>query len=235
MQVRPRTMVLIGVSVAMLGALLVFGYGRSMAGRVGGGSAVSAFVATKDIGPGTKWDAAKKAVSAQSVPESLRPALAITSQTQLEGTTAVRRITKGEVVTTSQFGRSAAAPGAGLEIPAKQNAVSINVPPPRGVAHYPQPGDLVNVYTTIRGADGKTITKLLLPNVQVLSNRSAGTQANETVASSGEVLLTLALTPDKTEKLIFAKENGSMWFGLVHPGDKAANTVGRTTDNLLGE
>lgn len=235
MQLRPRTMVLMGVSVAMLGALLVFGYGRSMAGRVGGGSASSAFVATKDIGPGTTWEAARIAVKSQSVPESLQPASAITSEAQLAGTTSVRRITKGEVVTTAQFGRSSAAPGAGLEIPPKHNAVTINVPPPRGVAHYPQPGDLVNAYTTIKGADGKTMTKLLLANIQVLSNRTAGAQANENVASGGEVLLTLALTPDKTEKLIFAKENGSMWFGLVHPGDGPATTVGRTTNNLLGE
>jgi Flp pilus assembly protein CpaB len=232
---RSRTMMLAGASVALLGALVVFAYAKSVTSGAGGGSSISAYVATKDIGAGTKWEDAQKVVAKQNVPESLRPASAIGSPVELAGRTSVRQIAKGEVVTVSQFGTSAAAPGLGLEIPPKLNAVTINIPPPRGVAYYPQAGDLVNVYTTIKTVDGKTTTKLLLSNVQILSNHAAGTQTSEGVSNSGEILFTLALSPDKSEKLIFAKENGSLWFGLVRPGDPAATTAGRNITNVFGE
>jgi hypothetical protein len=53
------------------------------------------------------------------------------------------------------------------------------------------------------------------------------------VVTGGESLLTLALTPDQAEKVIFAKENGALWFGLVRPGDAPATTGGRTAQNVL--
>lgn len=231
MQTKPRTFVVAGVAVALLGAVMVFVYVRSVTGRVGGEAAVSAFVASRDIAAGTKWESAASSIARRSVPASLRPASAVTTPDQLVGRTSVRSIAKGEVVTTSHFGRSADAPGAGLQIPPGHNAVTMNMAPPQGVAHYAQPSDLVNVYVTIN-ATGTETTKLLLSNVQVLANRSAGAQ-NQQGVSSGEVVLTLALTPADAEKVIFAKENGSLWFGLVRPGDQPATTGGRTAQNVL--
>jgi pilus assembly protein CpaB len=233
LKMRSQTIVLVGVAVALLGAVMVFVYARSVTGRVGGEAASSAFVATRDIAPGTKWEAAAASVSRRPVPTSLRPTSAVTDPAQLAGRTSVRGIAKGEVLTASQFGRGAAAPGAGLQIPPGHNGVTMNMPPPQGVAHYTQAGDLVNVYVTTKDPGGTTITKLLLSNVQVLANRSAGAPTTEGVAASGEVLLTLALTPEDAEKVIFAKENGSLWFGLVRPGDAPATTGGRTAQNVL--
>lgn len=233
-QTRPKTIVLAGLAAALLGAVIVFVYARSVTSNVGGESAVQAFVATRDIPAGTTWEAAASAVARRPVPATLRPTDAINSPAQLSGRTSVRRISKGEVVSSAQFGSSSAAPGAGLQIPPGRNAVTVNLPPPQGVAHFAQPGDLVNIYATIRGvAGGGAITKLLLPNVQVLANRSPGAQESQGVTSSGQVLLTLALTPGQAEKVIFAKETGSLWFGLVRPGDKPASTSGRTANSVL--
>ena len=235
LQMRSRTIVLAGVTVALIGAVAVFVYARSVTARVGDESAVSAYVATKDIPAGTSFDKAASSISRRDVPTSLRPAGAVSKPQQVAGRTSVRRITKGEVITTSQFGKSETAPASGLEIPPKHNAVTMNLAPPQGVAHYAQAGDLVNIYTTIKNAAGNgSVTKLLLSNVQVLANRSATTAQSEGVAGSGEVLLTLSLTPGQAEKVIFAKENGSLWFGLVRPGDDPATTgAGRTASNVL--
>lgn len=233
LKMRSRTIVLAGVTLALLGAGIVFAYARSVTATAGGGASVSAFVATDDIPAGTKWDAAMEAVTQRSVPESLRPSSAINEPSDLTGSRSVRHIAKGEVVTEAQFGKVGAAPAAGLEIPPGHNAVAVNVAPPQGLAQYAQPGDLVNVFVTIQGtpADG-TITRLLLSNIQVLANRSAG--ADQSSASGGQVLLMLALTPDQAERVIFSKEQGSLWFGLVRPGDEPASTNGRTAQNLLG-
>ena len=236
LQMRSKTIVLVGVTVALLGALTVIVYARAVTRSAVAENAVTAFVASKDIPAGTAWANAAAAVTKRAVPLSLRPAGAVTApQKQLAGRTSVRKITKGEVLTTAQFGTSEAAPGAGLEIPAKHNAVTINLAPPQGVAHYAQAGDLVNIYVTTKNTAGDgPITKLLQSNVQVLANRSAVAQQREGVAGGGEVLLTLALTPGQAEKVIFAKENGSLWFGLVHPGDKPVGTgAGRTAQTLF--
>jgi pilus assembly protein CpaB len=233
LQMRSRTIVLLGSTVALAGAITVFSYARSVTGA-GGDSAASAFVATNDISAGTKGEAAVKAMAQRSVPASLRPAASIGSKKDLTGLTSVRRIAKGEVVTSTQFGRSGSAPAAGLEIPAGKNAVTMSVAPPQGVAHYAQPGDAVNLFVTLKDSGGGTITKLLLSNTQVLSNHSAVADQRAGVSGGGgEVLLTLALTPGQAEKVIFAKENGSLWFGLVHAGDSAATTAGRTAGNVF--
>jgi pilus assembly protein CpaB len=236
LQMRSKTIVLVGVTVALLGAVLVFVYARGVTARAGGENAVDAFVASKDIPAGTAWASAAPSVKRHSVPVSLRPANAVTTpQRQLAGRTSVRKITKGEVITAAQFGQTEAAPGAGLEIPPKHNAVTMNLASPQGVAHYAQAGDLVNIFVTTKNAEGNgSITKLLQSNVQVLANRSAVAEQREGVAGGGEVLLTLALTPGQAEKVIFAKENGSLWFGLVHPGDGPASTgAGRTAQSLF--
>lgn len=233
-QTRSRTIVAAGVIVALLGAVIVFVYARSVTGRIGGEATVSAFVATRDIPAGTTWESAAAAMTRRSVPTSLQPSNAVESTSQMTGRTSVRAISKGEVVTTSQFGGTKSAPGAGLQIPPGHNAVTVSISPPQGVVHYVQQGDIVNIYVTLKQGDG-SITKLLMSNVQVLANRPASaTQASEGVVSGGgEVILTLALTPDQAEKVIFSKENGSLWFGLVRPGDGPATTGGRNAQNVL--
>jgi Flp pilus assembly protein CpaB len=169
----------------------------------------------------------------RAVPTSLQPDNAVTSPAQMAGRTSVRGISKGEVVTTAQFGGVKSAPGAGLEIPPGHNAVTMSISPPQGVVHYVQKGDLVNIYVTMKQGEG-TVTKLLLSNVQVLANQPASAQSTEgVVGGGGEVILTLALTPDQAERVIFSKENGSLWFGLVRPGDAPASTGGRNIQNVL--
>jgi len=166
------------------------------------------------------------------VPSGVRPSDAVSGPDALEGKKTVRAVSKGEVITASQFGVTERAEGVGLTVPPKHNAVSVNVGAPQAVARYVQSGDLVNVYASYKGNvqnGDKTITKLVLSNVQVLSNHTAG----NTEGTTGEVLLTLALSPSDSEKILFAKENGSLWFGLVSPGDKAASTDGRTFTNAL--
>jgi pilus assembly protein CpaB len=233
-QLTSRTIVLAGAVAALFGVVVVLAYARTAGGPLGDDSSVRAMIANQDIPAGTKGSSLAKAVSSKQIPAALRPASAVGSLDDLDGRMTVRAITKGEVLTAGQFGvEQVAAPGAGLQIPPGYNAVTMSLPPPQGAGHYAQVGDLVNIFVTLR-ADGAPITKLLLSNVQVLANRSAVATQSKGVASGGEVMLTLALKPGQAEKVIFAKENGSLWFGLVHPGDAAASSGGgRTAGNVL--
>ncbi|HYO00290.1 MAG TPA: Flp pilus assembly protein CpaB, partial [Actinomycetota bacterium] len=169
----------------------------------------------------------------------VRPATAVATTTQLNGKAAIRGIAKGEIVTTTQFNTSSSG---GLDIPAGQNAVTMNLSVPQAVARYIQPGAETNIYVTYKGlpnaqpADAN-VTKLLLSNIKVLANQPmqapTAEAAEGTVPQGSEILLTLALTPDQAERLIFAKENGNIWMGLVHPGDAPVTSGGRTFKTAL--
>jgi pilus assembly protein CpaB len=151
----------------------------------------------------------------------------------------VRPISKGEIVTTLQFD---ATRSGSLPTPKGFDAVTINIGSAQGVAHYVQPGVKANIYVSFKGtpaadpADG-VVTKLLLSNVAVLANRAANPGAAEGEADQApagdDVLLTVAVTPEQAEKLIFAKENGSIWLGLPHTDNGFATTAGRTFKTVL--
>lgn len=245
MKKRSTTVVITGVVVALLGMLLVFVYAGRVKERAGAGAGLgptaSAFVATVDIPVGTSWEAMADRVRKQPVPGGLRPSSAVSRATQVAGKSSVQAIAKGEVLTMNQF---TAASSGSIDIPKGQNAVTINLTPPQGVGRYVQPGARANVFVTFKTLPGSAnpaegaVTKLLLTNVRVLANQPASSAGEEsattTPSSSGEILLTLAVTPDQAEKLIFAKENGSLWLGLMRPGDApAAPSTGRTFRTAL--
>lgn len=234
MQTRPKTIIAAGAATALIGALLVFAYGRSVSSSAEGAPAAQALVATEEIPAGTPWEETSGKVDERPVPEDARPVSAVDDPETLDGRRSVRAVQKGEVITTAQFGLREAAPADGLDIPPGQNAVSVDLGAPQGVAGYVQPGDFVNVYATFEGpadGDGETVTKLTLSNVQVLANRTADSEGDR---GSGSVFLTLALTPHDAEKVVHAKQQGRLWLGLVHPGDPEAETPGVTRANVLG-
>jgi hypothetical protein len=43
--------------------------------------------------------------------------------------------------------------------------------------------------------------------------------ANGVIDTGASIILTLDLTPQDAENLVFAQENASVWVGLLHPGD----------------
>lgn len=244
MNKRSSGVVVAGIVVALLGMVLVFTYaGRVRAGAGVSGAAGTAYVATNDIPAGTRWEDMVGALKKKDVPADVRPATAVATTSQLNGKAAIRGIAKGEIVTTTQFNTSSSG---GLDIPAGKNAVTVNLTVPQAVARYIQPGADANVYVSYKNlptagnpADAN-VTKLLLSNIKVLANQpmqaptAEAADANAAAATQGnEVLLTLSLAPDEAERLIFAKENGSLHLGLVRPGDAPVTSGGRTFKTAL--
>jgi pilus assembly protein CpaB len=242
---RSGTVVAGGIAVALLGMILVFVYaGRVKAGAGVTGGTGTAFVATTDVPMGTRWEDMSGALERKNVPADVRPVTAVTSENQLNGRSTVQSIAKGQVITTSQFNVSSTG---GLDIPTGHNGVTINLGAPQGVARFVQPGSDVNVYVTYKQLPGVTnpadavVTKLALSNVKVLANQiklpteeeAAEAAASGQASPTAEILLTVAVTPDQAEKLIFAKENGSVWLGLVNPGDAPVTSGGRTFRTAL--
>jgi pilus assembly protein CpaB len=251
MKSRSTTIIGAGVAVAILGAVLVFFYAHSLQGSAGAGtpgatsgSNVSAYVAATAIATGTKGTALSTAVKVTTVPAAARPADALTSISQVATLQALRNISAGEVIAASQFG-PAGTPSTdtgGLAIPVGHNAITVTSPIPQAVAGYVSAGDLVNIYMTAKDGQG---ARLLVSNVSVLATvpansapakaaaAAAGAAAPAPAPLTGDVYFTLSLTPQESEKVIFAQTYESLWYGLVHPGDGPTISGGQTLKTLF--
>lgn len=236
MNKRSSTFTVAGVVVAVLGALMVFAYGRTVSADAKGSSGGPAFVTINEVPVGTSWEDAVGSLKKQEIPQSLRPAGAVSDPDRLKGRSAVRSISRGEVVTAAQF---EGAGSTGLDIPRGHNGIAFSMPLPQGGARYVQQGSTINIYATYKGGaigpEGTApVTKLILSNVKVLAHQPHQQGAEQAAPGVGaEVLLTLALSPDDSEKMVYARENGTLWFGIVRPGDGPAATAGRTPKTAL--
>ncbi len=117
--------------------------------------------------------------------------------------------------------------GTGLPpaIPSGMRAMSVRVNEVIGVAGYVLPGTHVDVLATASPTDQRpdTTTKLVLPNVQVLT---AGTKMEQPGDKQGKAqpvtVVTLLVTPEQAERLTLASTEGKIQHALRNPLDQSA-------------
>jgi len=116
--------------------------------------------------------------------------------------------------------------GAGLPpvIPEGMRALSVRVNDVIGVAGYVLPGNRVDVIVTVSPTDkhDDMTSKLILPNVQVLTS---GTRIERDVEKDKPVsvsVVTLLVDPEQAERLTLASTEGKIQLALRNPLDKTA-------------
>lgn len=238
---RSKAVVAGGAVLTLLGMLLSYVYTQSArqeaqaVATTATTEEASAWVASQDLTIGSTWDDINLLVAKQNVPGALRPADAIDDPAAVAGKTLVRNVSRGEVLTATQFNNEGVE---SLDIPEGTSALTISVGYPQGVGDYIQPGSKANFFVSVKGQgpDG-ALTKLLLSDIPVLANRralSAQDVAEGRVPDDGgQLLLTFAVTLEQAEKIIFAKENGGVWLTLQRPGAPAEQGIGQTFGTFL--
>jgi len=121
--------------------------------------------------------------------------------------------------------------GAGLPpvIPEGMRALSVRVNDVIGVAGYVLPGNRVDVIVTVSPTDkhDDVTSKVILPNVQVLTS---GTRIERDVEKDKPVsvsVVTLLVDPEQAERLTLASTEGKIQLALRNPLDKTApHTLG---------
>jgi Flp pilus assembly protein CpaB len=222
---------------------------------------VEVFVAKGVIPAGTRAETAisQGLIERDQMPRVNRPSGAITALEQIAGLAAIDRILPGDVVVQARFGDPATA-AAQFEIPDGLQAISVEVGIPPGVAGYIKPDDNISVIAHIdvpepaapvigpdgtlvqpEAADGPTETRsqFLVQDVQVLAvgrrvvvtNEQGQTQ--DQVQQTESVLVTIAVTSDQAERLVFALNEGSLYMTLLPEGFEPEDTTGRTFDDLF--
>lgn len=161
---------------------------------------------------------------------------AVTDVSQLQGQSTAFPILQGEQITTARLqGSSTQVQGGVLGIPSGHKAVTIPLDLPQAVGGVVQTGDHITLYATfddvqiingslkqiLAGAaidtkkhDVGDFTVTVVPDVQILKAVKPAEGTNNST-----VLLTLALTPQEAQLVIFSKEEGKVWVGLLPPGE----------------
>ncbi len=121
-----------------------------------------------------------------------------------------------------------------LPIPKGKRAVTVKVDEFVGVAGFVKPNSIVDVVATW-DLGGSSRSKVILQNIQVLAVAQAAKHEQDAMAR-GNSSVTLAVTPDESEKLILGAERGNIRLAMRSPEEiLEIQTSGTTPAALTGE
>ncbi len=242
-----RTILLIAaILVAAAGTTLVFLYARGADERaLGEQKLVEVLVATKPVAAGTSVAAAQSAASFEKrevAANSVVPQ-ALADTTSIADLTFLTAVVPGEQLLRTKVG--APQDQVTLPIPNGKLGLSFQLDDPARVADFVAPGSEVAIFTTIastsNGGTGQPETRLLLQRITVLAVGATTTQSTTTQTGDGaqqtstvpKTILTLALTQAEAQKMVFASQNGQMYFGLLTETSKVTPAKGTSAENLF--
>jgi Flp pilus assembly protein CpaB len=208
---------------------------------VTGGALSAVIVSKQDIPANSPLDPliTKGEFTSLQVPTDAVVQGAITDVSQLKGQTTTAPIMANEQIPASRLSNGTAPEGGSLGITKGHVALAFDVDGSAGVDGAITAGSYVTVYATFNSPTVKGnsnaltshqqstpgLTATLIPAVKVLSIVNPVVDPNTGKAGSGRVTLTLDLLPVDAQNLVYAQQNGSLWFGLLPPGDTSGNPL----------
>jgi pilus assembly protein CpaB len=243
---RRKLLVVAAAIVAALGIVLVLIYVHGADNRAQDKyDTVQVLTATSQINPGESIDQASSGgkLALQAVTRGELLTGYQTSTSALTGQVALTTIFPGEQIIASKFGKTAA-PVSSLAIPDGKVAISVSLSDPARVAGFVNPGSQVAIFMSGTVA-GQPYTRLLLPKVTVIgvgpnSSVASGAAATTTDGAPANTeqlpttLLTLAVSQQEAQKVLFAQGNGQLAFSLTTSTSKVAPGPATILANLFG-
>lgn len=226
-----RTLLLLAaVVVAALGTALLFVYVSGINNRaLAGQSPERVLVATTTIPVGTTLKDAQSAGDFQ--PKTL-PSDAVaegalsTVPAALQSEMAITTIVPGQQIVRAEFGSQATSDV--LDIKPGMLAVSVQLTDYGRVAGFVAPGSHVAIFLDVSPKDlitGQQLSqevRTLLPNVEVLAAGPTTITPRTTVSNGqsnteqiSQAILTLEVTQQQAEELVFAQDHATLYFGLL--------------------
>jgi pilus assembly protein CpaB len=240
--------VVLALILATVATAGVFLYARGVEEDAkAGGTMVPVVVSEVDIPPRTDLDTLIKddLFRIIQVPEAAKVSSAITSVDQLTDKNNAVAILAGEQIPAARI--TGNVQGGALSIPEGMEALTVSLDAPRGVAGLINTGDHVTIYATFddveerRSGEKNTFTAVLVPTAELLavqrplsSSTFASEEASATEQLPGSLFVTLALTPEDSQKFVFSMEAGTVWFGLLPPDAEGEALQPITIDQVIG-
>lgn len=254
-----RTVLLIAaIIVAALGTTLVFLYVNGINSRAMADQQPTKVLVAKQLIPaGMSGSAAAAAGSFElkTFPKVAVAPGALSDVKPINDMVAQAPIYPGEEIILSQFGNRSATQA--IPLPAGTVAISVQLSDPARVAGFVSPGSHVVIFATVSAtapvpgstpapaasaaANGGNLTAVLLPDVEVVATGATTvipvTQTNangqQQTQQIPQTILTLALTPQQAQKVIWASQQGQLYFGLVNDKSNVKKGPATTLENLF--
>ena len=250
---RRSILLLVAVAVAALGATMLVLYVQGASARATEGQhRITVLTATAVIEPGETVEEALAAgkIEEREVVRDDLTAGALRSTDRVSDLVSIGTIYAGQQLIAEQFGD----PGSEqvLGIPGQRIAISVDLTDPERVAGFVQPGSWVAIFMSgepeLYRSDGSTqrlapLTRILLPKVQVLgvgttsvtSRTTTDDDGTETVEEVPRTILTIAVTQEEAESVIYSSRNGDLTFALRTDDSRVVDRPGTTARDIAPE
>jgi pilus assembly protein CpaB len=220
---------------------------------------VEVFTAAGTIEAGTPADIAinRGLIQRSQLPQESVPEGAVGQLDAIRGQLAVSTIFQGEVIIASRFGDVAQTETGLQEIPEDRQAVTVEAGVVPGLAGFVRPGDRLSVVASLEvpedavavDEEGNQTTAttagirtqyvvqdaiVLAVGQRVVTFDENGTKTGYRIAETNDrYIFTLAVVPQDIERLLFASQQGTVWFTLLPEGQEPVNTPGRTIEDIF--
>jgi pilus assembly protein CpaB len=214
-----------------------------------GGELTTVLVSATDIPAGTDLNplADQGAFTPKPFPTDSVVQGAVTSVAQLRDRTAAVPILAGEQIALSRLsGTQEKLPGGVFGLQEGYEAVTVRLTAEQMLGERLQTGDHVTFYAHFSDLGGSGVlddqTAVVVPDARVLDVTTPIADPNSTTSStessdevSAEQLVTLELTVEQGEQLVFSQNSGEVWLGLIRPGDNVPNEGPVDVSKILGK
>jgi Flp pilus assembly protein CpaB len=244
---KSRSLVVAGALVlALLATAGVFLYVSNVKEEAEtGGELTTVLVSTTDIPAGTDLDSLvdQGAFTPEQFPTDSVVQGAVTSVGQLRGRAAAVPILAGEQIVLSRLsGTQEKLPGGVFGLQEGYEAVAVRLTAEQMLGEKLQTGDHVTFFAHFTDLGGSGAlddqTAVVVPDTRVLDVTTPVADPTSTQSSdevSVEQLVTLELTQEQGQQLVFAQNSGEVWLGLIRPGDRAPSEGPIDVSKILGK
>lgn len=227
----------IAIILAIIGSLLLSSYLNSLQAKIDEGAKLaSVFVAKSPVSAGASGEDLMMIMEKRDIPQKYVAADAIKSESDVKDKSLVIALSAGEQLTKNKL-RQEAVSEISYRLTSGKVAVSIPVDEVIGVSGNVKAGDHVAIFATFTpGPGGSDITQLLLGDIEVLMNSEGDVKSGKLSSSGGlKKTLTLAVTLQEAEKVIFAEEKGKVWVSLLPANREGVqiNSTGQTMETVF--
>jgi pilus assembly protein CpaB len=231
--------------LALVGGVVLVAYARGADARaMAGMDTVQVLVVDQPVAAGTRAEDLAPLVRTEQLPAKAAVAGRVTDLTALAGEVVTVDLQPGEQLLAGRFAapQSLQAPGT-VAVPAGAEEVSVLLEPQRAVGGRLAAGDRVGVFISLDAPSTHAVLhRVLVTQVQgapvpvdTASDTGTDTASAGTVAPSASLMVTLALTAEQAEGVVFGAEHGTVWLSLEPETADLDGTEVITPDNVYGK
>jgi pilus assembly protein CpaB len=228
--------------LALVGTVVLVAYVRGADTRaLAGVQTVDVLVVQRLVPAGTAAPELAGLVGVEQVPAKAAVPGRVTDLADLTGQVATVDLQPGEQLLATRFAGPGdlRAPGT-VAVPAGAQEISVLLEPQRAVGGRLAAGDTVGVFISLDPPSTHVVLhRVLVTQVQGAPAPAEGTEDVETAsagsaAPSASLMVTLAVTAEQAERVVFGAEHGTLWLSLEPEGADIDGTEVVTPDNVYG-